>query len=208
MIPTITREAQATACLEAADRYRVPLLVLAQKLTGCPEEGMNLYQQTLLNCHDAIQRNGFAGERYEFYLYTSLRNQFRKQGRLASREVLLDFQLLESGSTSRNDEGTAPWAAKVNRQIPEPITGLGAAATPTTDPQAELAEQVMAEVREQFDMRDRVALRLHVDGMSYRDIAALVGYRDQSWVWRRVERMKATLRKTFAQAWANLLDPA
>ncbi|MDO7885997.1 sigma factor [Hymenobacter cheonanensis] len=207
MIPLATREAQAIACLEAADRHRVPLLALARKLTGCPEAGMDLYQQTLLNCHDAIQRNGFAGERYQFYLYTSLRNQFRKQSQLAGREVRLDFQALEAGSAGRNDEGSAPWAAKaVNRQLAEPTTGLGAA--PTSDPQAELAEQVMAEVRAQFSFADRIMLRLHIDGMPYRDIAAHFGQVQHTPIWRRVERMKAALRKTFAQAWANLTDPA
>ena len=61
MIPATTREAQALACLEAAEQYRSPLMAIAYKLMSPSEEAMELYQQTLLNCHDAIQRNGFAG---------------------------------------------------------------------------------------------------------------------------------------------------
>ena len=50
------------------------LLAGARKLAGSDEGGMELFQQTLLNCHDAIQRNGFNGDRYEFYLLRTLRH--------------------------------------------------------------------------------------------------------------------------------------
>ena len=68
------REAQATACLKAGETYRALLLSVARKLAGSDEGGMDLFQQTLLNCHDAIQRNGFNGDRYEFYLLRTLRH--------------------------------------------------------------------------------------------------------------------------------------
>lgn len=206
MLSADTREEQATACLEAAERHREPLLALATKLAGCPEEGMELFQQAVLNCHDAIQRNGFAGERYEFYLYTSLRNYFLKQQRHQSRERRVDFQQAESGSSTRDDEGPAPWVAKARSSWEELSTLTAARPASSLDPHAQLAEQVMAEVQQQFSWADRVALRLSLDGLSCQQIAEHIGKKDQSYVWRRLQRMKEQLRQTFQQAWEALAD--
>lgn len=203
MLSAATREEQATACLEAAERHRELLLALARKLVGCPEEGMNLFQQTVLDCHDAIQRNGFAGDRYEFYLYTSLRNHYRKQQAQHARTVRVDFQALETGSSGRDDEGPAPWAAKASRSQGE----LTTTAAPLADAYAQLAEQVQAEAAARFAPADRIALRLHVAGYNYREIAEMTGLLDYTWLFRRVQRMKATLRATFQQAWEALSEP-
>jgi RNA polymerase sigma factor (sigma-70 family) len=206
MLDTATREAQATACLEAAEHHRELLLALATKLAGNPEDGMDLFQQTLLNCHDAIQRNGFAGDKYQFYLYTSLKNQFKKDNRRRGREVQVDFQALESSSSTRDDEGSAPWAANISRQHSSHPT-LKASAMLDSDPLADLADEVMEAVREQFSFVDRITLRLHIDGMSFREIAQLIGRGEQTQFWRRVEKMKAQLRETFQQAYDALIDP-
>ena len=175
MIPAATREAQATACLEAADRYREPLLALARCLAGNDEDGMDLYQQTLLNCHDAIQRVGFAGDRYEFYLRTALKNLHRK---------------LQKAQRKHHVE-----------PLPEE---LAEAPAPATDGLADLAEQMMDEVREQFSPADRVALRLHADGYSCREIAELTGQGDRWHIRWRLDKLKAHLRETFRQAWEAL----
>lgn len=204
MIPAATREAQATACLEAADHHRGPLLGLARKLTGCPEEGMNLYQQTLLNCHDAIQRNGFAGDRYSFYLAQSMRNLYTRQQVQHGREVRVDFQQAEAGGEERDDEAGAPWA--VGRANAQSSWEQLRAAEAGPDERAQLAEQVMEEVRQQFSFADRIALRLSIDGLSCQQIAEHIGTKDQSWIWRRLGRMKAQLRQTFQQAWDGLAD--
>jgi DNA-directed RNA polymerase specialized sigma24 family protein len=73
------------------------------------------------------------------------------------------------------------------------------------DPEArqQFAEQVAAGARDLFPVRDRVVLRLHLEGESYRDIAGLVGG-DFTWIGKRVEKMKARLRTAFGQAWAEL----
>jgi RNA polymerase sigma factor (sigma-70 family) len=202
MIPAATREAQATACLEAADQHRTALLGLARKLTGCPEEGMNLYQQTLLNCHDAIQRNGFAGEHYYFYLAQTLRNLYTRQQKQYGRERRVDFQQAEAGGDERDDEGSAPWAA-VRGAVQDSWEHLHAAGA-APDAHAQLAEQVMEEVRQQFSFADRIALRLSLGGMSCQQIAEHIGTKDQSWVNRRLGRMRAQLRHTFQQAWDAL----
>jgi DNA-directed RNA polymerase specialized sigma24 family protein len=207
MIPLDIREAQAVALLESAETYRNYLLPLACKLTGSDEAGMDLYQQTLLNCHDTIQRNGFAGDKYHFYLYTSLKNAFKKDSRRRARLVHVDFQSVESGSSSRDDEGNAPWAAKAWRQLDSTGLNLSKLTAPGADPTVDLAEQVMESVREQFSFVDRIALRLHIDGMSFRDIALHLGRGEQTTFWRRVERMKAQLRQTFQQAYDSLIDP-
>jgi RNA polymerase sigma factor (sigma-70 family) len=204
MLPATTREDQATACLEAADRHRGPLLALACKLAGSPEEGMELYQQTLLNCHDAIQRSGFAGDRYHFYLAQSMRHLHTRGLRRHSREIRMDFQFADAGGHGRDDEGDAPWSAahdKVKKAWEEANTASPVHA------EAQLAEQVMAEARQQFSFADRVALRLSVDGLSCQQIAEHIGTKDQSWVWRRLQKMKAQLRQTFQQAWDALGEP-
>lgn len=203
MLPADTREEQATACLEAAERHREPLLGLARKLTGCPEEGMELYQQTVLNCHDAIQRSGFAGDRYHFYLAQSLRHLHTRGLRRNDREIRMDFQFTDSGGYGRDDEGDAPWSSahdKVKKAWEEASTLVAPHA------EAQLAEQVMAEVRQQFSFADRIALRLSIDGLSCQQIAEHIGTKDQSWVWRRLQKMKAQLRQTFQQAWDGLAD--
>ena len=202
MIPATTREAQALACLEAAEQQRSPLLGIAYKLTGSSEEAMDLYQQTLLNCHDAIQRNGFAGSNYNFYLAQSLRNLYYRTCQQHQREVRVDFQQTESGGSGRDDEGEAPWSATHNQvrnswEKPSPP-----GAPPSAE--AQLAEQMMEEVKQQFSFRDRIALRLSIDGLSCQAIAEHIGTKDQSWVWRRLNRMKTQLRQTFQQAWEAL----
>jgi DNA-directed RNA polymerase specialized sigma24 family protein len=202
MNPAATREEQAMACLEAAEQYRAPLLALATKLTGNAEEGMDLFQQTVLNCHDAIQRNGFAGERYQFYLLSSLRNQFNRSKRRGGREVQVDFQAIESTSSARNDEGPAPWAAKVRRQGVD--LNRAPVPTPPADAHAHLAEQILAEAKQQFSYADRVLLRLHLDEVPTREIVQLTGYGEHTGIWRRLEKMKEHLRETFQQAWEAL----
>lgn len=205
MIPATTREAQATACLEAAEQHRSPLLAIAYKLTGSSEEAMNLYQQTLLNCHDAIQRNGFAGGNYSFYLAQSLRNLYVYQQKQHLREQRTDFQQAEASSEERDDEGCAPWVARMAHAQASWEQLHAAGAAPSAE--AQLAEQVMEEVRQQFSFADRIALRLSLDGLSCQAIAEHIGTKDQSWVWRRLTRIKAQLRETFQQAWDALGEP-
>lgn len=203
MLPADTREEQATACLEAADYHREPLLALARKLTGCPEAGMELYQQTLLNCHDAIQRNGFAGDRYQFYLAQSMRHLHTRWLKHHSREIRMDFQFTDSGGYGREDEGDAPWSAahdKVKKAWEEASTMVAPHA------EAQLAEEVMSEVRQSFSFADRIALRLSIDGLSCQQIAEHIGTKDQSWVNRRLKRMREQLRQTFQQAWDALAE--
>ena len=132
----------------------------------------------MLNCHDAIQRWGYAGDRYEFYLLKSLKHLARPQ----KQRQVLSVPLEEYHTAIVPDEacGTAP------------------------DALDHLHAQVQEEIRNSFSPADRIAFRLHVDGESYRDIAALVGGGHHSWISRRVAKMKATLRETFGQAWANL----
>jgi RNA polymerase sigma factor (sigma-70 family) len=176
MIPAATREAQADACLQAAEKHHTLLLQVARHLAGNAEDGMELFQQNLLNCHDAIRRNpnGFTGDRYEFYLLASLKNlHFRKHQRERRHEPLTNEV--------------------------EPVT-----MEPAGVELATLAEQMMQEVRERFSPPDRVALRLHIDGHSCQEIAEMIGKKDQSWVWRRIQRMKDTLRETFQQHWDAL----
>lgn len=204
MLPATTREAQALACLEAAEQHRTALLALAKKLTGCTEEGMELYQQTMLNCHDAIQRNGFAGDRYHFYLAQSMRNLYPRQQQQHRREIRMDFQLTDSGGSGRDDEGDAPWSVAHSKvkQSWEKISPPGAPASA----EAQLAEQMMAEVRQEFSFADRVALRLSLDGLSCQQIADHIGTKDQSWINRRLKRIKTHLRQAFQQAWEGLAE--
>lgn len=168
------------ACLEAGAQHRQPLLALATKLTRSAEEGMNLYQQTLLNCHDAIQRHGFAGDRYEFYLYTSLKRLHYKQAKQQAQTTELPEDFADTYTA-----GPEPDVA--GRQL--------------------LGEQLQAEAAARFSFADRVALRLHIDGYSGREIAELLGASCRITIWRRIEKMKANLKATFQSAWQALNEP-
>jgi RNA polymerase sigma factor (sigma-70 family) len=181
MIPLATREEQATACLEAAEKHQVLLLRVARHLAGNDEDGMELYQQALLNCHDAIRRNdnGFTGDRYEFYLLASIKNLYFKETKKKRR--FTEFKPEEA----------------------ETISPAG----PSSDALGQLAEQVMAEVKAKFSPADRLALRLHVDGYSCQEIAELTGTpgeQARKWIWRKLDNMKAALRETFKEHWESL----
>jgi DNA-directed RNA polymerase specialized sigma24 family protein len=205
MNPAAIREEQATACLEAASIYKDLLLALATKLTGNAEDGMDLFQQVSLNCHDAIRRTGFEGDKYHFYLRAAMHNHFKRSKQRGGREISYDFQGVMTYSQTRHDEGDAPWAAKtgeLGRNIAA-ATSLGVGLE-SHDAHAYLAEQVMSEVRAAFGDGDRVALRLHIDGYSTREIAILTGKPEHTTVWRRLEKMKDYLREKFQQAWDSL----
>jgi RNA polymerase sigma factor (sigma-70 family) len=182
MIPAAAiREAQATACLEAAEKHRLNLLAVACRYAGSEEAGMDLFQQVVLDCHDAIQRNGFAGNRYEFYLLAAIKNASRKEAKRQQR--FTEYQPDKA-------ETIAP-------------------AAPSSDALAVLGEQVMAEVRSNYSPADRLALRLHIDGYSCQEIAELTGKpgeQARKWIWRRLDNMKASLRATFQPHWDNLAE--
>ncbi len=59
----------------------------------------------------------------------------------------------------------------------------------------------MQEACQRFEPADRITLRLHVDGHSCEEIAELIGKRDRTWVWRRLERIKERLREIFQSHW-------
>lgn len=196
MIPADIREQQACDCLEAAERHRVNLLAVACRLAGSAEGGMDLFQQTVLNCHDAIQRNGFAGGRYEFYLLASIKNLSYKETKARRRTVLWDFS---ADSEGYYESGNAKTQAAVRgSQVAPP--------EPELDEQAQLAEQVMREAKEVFSANDRVVLRLHADGLNARQIAEALGGGDRTWMHRRITSLKDYLRQQFLQSWQALGD--
>ncbi len=194
MIPADIREQQAYDCLEAAERHRVSLLAVATRLAGSTEGGMDLFQQTCLNCHDAIQRNGFAGGRYEFYLLTSIKNLHYKEAKERQRMVRWDFS---ADSDAYYESGNAKTQAVVTAARLTPPE-------PELDERAELAEQVMSEVKEVFSANDRVVLRLHADGLNARQIAEALGGGDRTWMHRRIKKLKDYLRQQFLQSWQAL----
>lgn len=207
MIPAAAiREEQACACLEAAEKYQAPLLALACQLAGNKEDGMDLFQQVVLNCHDAIQRNGFAGDKYQFYLRASLHNHYKRQKQRGGREVSVDFQQVPTGSADRNDEYEMPWAAKNFRTHGELRAALATAEQTPADSHDYLAAQVQEEITRVFSFTDRVVWRLHVYGLPAREIAAHLHKPDHTSVWRRIDKMKDYLRSTFQQAWDALAE--
>lgn len=198
MILPATREEQASACLEAAEKHRLNLLAVARRLTGSHDEGMDLFQQTCLNCHDAIQRNGFAGGRYEFYLLISLKNLHYKEKKQRLRFVSIDAEVGHGAADQHGEEERSSLTFVPGQYL--------AAAEPELSGAAELAEQLMQEVRQQFSPADRLALRLHLDGYSTRQIAELTGQGHHLGVHRQLTRLKSYLRHTFRQAWLALAE--
>jgi len=193
MISAATRaayEEQATACMVAAEKYQPQLLALGVALSGSKEQGMELFQQASLSCHDAIQCNGFKGDAYHFYLRRAIKNlHYRTQqeqrryrshthegGNLLPEELTNEWEL---DATERQHR--AEWFA-LNPPSPE---------------YTQLAEKVMAEAQARFAPSDRVALRLSLWGMSCQEIAEHIGKKDRTWVWRRLAKMRRELRKLF-----------
>lgn len=189
------REAQATACLKAADTNRVMLLRVATKYAGSKDGGMDLYQQTLLNCHDAIQRNGFPGGEpdLKFYLLRALRTLHFAEVKRNLKTVRVPVAC--DPAPHEADAWPPP--------APHPLAGtvlLPAA----TDGLAHLAAQLSDAVREQFP-EERVVVRLHVEGHSYKAIGEMTG-RDDSTLQRAVRRIFTALAAQFRSAYDNLSD--
>lgn len=173
-----SREQQASACLKAAEVHYSKLLSVAVKLHGGDEDaGKDFFHQVIMNCHDAIQRNGFAGERYEFYLLASLRNHYKRE---KSRAVPMGQLTPDMAERLSTEAGLSPEARE------------------------HLLAQLAQEVRQNLSFSDRVLLRLHADGISFRDISVITGAGEHSWLRRRIERLKNALRSTFGEAWQGL----
>lgn len=200
MIPAATREAQATACLQAAERFQPQLLALALRLTGNEPDAMDLFQQSALDCHDAIQSNGFEGDRYEFYLRRAIHTLYYKKSR--NRTVAIDFQ--ERLAADIDDAPEGEWGDEFYTKEARPF----AVAAMDEAGVSHLAEQMMEEVRARFTPAERVVLRLHMNGESSRDIADLTGMTNHLAAWRLLERLKGQLRSTFRQAWDSLTEAA
>jgi DNA-directed RNA polymerase specialized sigma24 family protein len=67
------KDLQALECLRVGAANRGLLLALATRLAGNAEDGMDLYQQSLLDCHDAVQKLGFTGSNYKFYIMQAIK---------------------------------------------------------------------------------------------------------------------------------------
>jgi DNA-directed RNA polymerase specialized sigma24 family protein len=172
-LPLEIREAQATACLEAAARYQPELLAYARKLAGSEEGGMELFQQTCLNCHDAIQLRGYVGTEYRFYLVKAITRLHQRTDQLERlRQGLDGFEEAPAGG-------------------------------PACDSRGELVDQMLTDVSTRFPA-ERIPLRMHLEGMSYQQIADHVGGVEQSWLSRRLKKVTTYLRETYGQAWASL----
>jgi DNA-directed RNA polymerase specialized sigma24 family protein len=173
------RDALATASLAAATEHRAQLLALATRLMEDAAEGMDLYQQVMLDCHDALQHAGAEVRSHKAYLLTALRRAAKKRRRLARRSVPLPAHLEE----------------------------LPAAAPARADGIDCLAEAIHAELSATYPEATVNAFRLHVAGYSYREIEQLMGPGHSfSWLSRKLSAVKDHLRTTFAEAWHNLSE--
>lgn len=172
------KEWQAAECLRVGAAERGLLLATATKLAGHAEDGMDLYQQSLLNCHDAIQKKGFVGPNYKFYLLQAIRWLHVERQRAAGKPIEFD--------------DAAHW-------------GPASAPASQADPLASLAADIEQALETSYAPERVLAFRLHADGKTYREIAQVLGPgRDFSWVRRKVVEMKEALRETFGPAWAGL----
>lgn len=175
-----TCEAQAAECLRVGIAERGLLLALAVSLTKDAEEGEDLYQQKLLDCHDTIQRNGLDGSNYKFYIYQSIKWEHVARQRKAKKLRPLGEALLYLN-------GTAP------------------AAAPVGDALADLAAEVEQRLDSVFPARWAAAFRLHAAGKSCREIGELMSPpRHHGSIARKLNRMKEALREAFGPAWAAI----
>lgn len=171
------REAQASELLRlaCADNVRPRLLEYAARLTGSAEDGMDLYNQALLDTHEAVQLRGAIIRDVQFYLFGVMRNNYTDELRRRS--------------------GLAPLEHQPEQVLEAEIT---------VDDTAVLAEQVGAYMQEHFEPADRVLLRLDAEGLSTRKIGNATG-RAWRTVARRLASMKEELRTALLPGAALLL---
>ncbi len=198
------RELQATECLRVGAAERGLLLALATKLAGSAEAGHDLYTESLLDCHDAIQRKGFTGSNYKFYILQAI-----KWGNVERQRREVRFTELPNMERQRRED-----IAVVDFDVPtidrRTCEGYGYASGLTTSAPAEdgidtLAAEVERELTGTYSPALVNAFKLHVAGSTYREIQTVMGPGHEfSWVRRKIVKMKEALRETFGQAWSNL----
>lgn len=171
------REAQASELLRIAcsDSVRPRLLEYAQRLTGSAEDGMDLYQQALLDTHEAVQLRGVVIRDVKFYLFGVMRNNHTNE--------------------LRRRQGFAP----LSHQPEEALEG-----ELMPDETAVLAERVRAVMQEEFEPADRVLMHLDADGYSTQKIADMTG-RAKRTVARRLAWMKDFIRSSVMPGAVSLL---
>jgi len=163
-------EDQATACLKAAETHRAPLMRFAVSLMGNDEAGRDLFSHVVLLAHDTIQSKGFTGDDFHLYMFRILKNEAAKLRPSSKKHVEL--------------------SEKMMRELMDEESPV--------DMRAHFAEQVAKELESQYAPAEVALMKLHAEGYSYRDIAAITNGGDFSWIRRKVERMKAQLRETFS----------
>jgi len=174
-------EAQAARCLEVAAAHKSHLLDVATKVMGAPERGWDLYADTLLNCHDAIQSGGFEGDgrevNYLNYLRFAIHHNGKAERGRSSRYQPLPHRL---GQAADDDAGTC------------------------AESRAHLATQISIAVREKFPARDGQALELHLKGYTLHQISEMTEGGHYSRIHRRLTRMKQQLSESFGPIWNTL----
>jgi hypothetical protein len=192
----------ATECLRIAAAERGFLLGSATTLGGSAEAGHDLYTQALLDCHDAIQRKGFVGTNYKFYLLQAIKwgnaARRRKQARLVPLVDVESRTYDEVDFEFQDAAGAFPVPTR-ERQVYGPPGGA-----PDADSGDELAASINAHLAT-YSTQLATAFRLHAAGNSYREIETLLGAGNEfSWVRRKVVKIKAELRRRFGADWVNL----
>jgi len=102
----------AAMVAELVRRYQQPLYGLLCRLTGCPADAEDIFQETFLR---VIQHAGsFAGRsRFKTWLYSIALNAYRSRGRLASRRD----QPLEAADPPAAGPANAPDTAAEHAEV-------------------------------------------------------------------------------------------
>ncbi|TGE08244.1 hypothetical protein [Hymenobacter fodinae] len=182
-LPQNDYELQASACLKAAAEHRKTLEPSAIMLAGSEDEGKELYQEAVLRAHDTIQKYGFHGEGYQFYIWRIIKRLNVEQKERAVKQ--------RSSSSTR-----AALALAVEQQSSDLMEQR-------IDQKQHLADQIRFELESRFSQADVNTFKLHVNGQSCREIERLTGTNYRS-VNRTINSIKSYLSGLFRPAFEGI----
>ncbi len=134
------------------DRYKNVVFNLAYRMTGSPEDALDISQDTFIRAYQSLSRFR-VGEKFFTWLYTICINVSKNHLRQKSRRLRLQGAVYEE-TVGRDMCGSGPEESLLDREAVRQLQGL------------------LLEVPEHY--RAAVVLRYH-DGLSYEEISQMLG---------------------------------
>jgi len=134
------------------DRYKNVVFNLAYRMTGSPEDALDISQETFIRAYQSLSRFR-VGEKFFTWLYTICLNVSKNHLRQKARRLRLQGAVYEE-TIGRDISGSCPETSLLDKEEASQLQGL------------------LMEVPEHY--RSAVVLRYN-DGLSYEEISQLLG---------------------------------